>query len=303
MILFAGIPSEPPLALAIAAAARRGVAHRVLNQRDTGATALALTIDGGAVGGWLQLRDGRVALGEVTGIYHRLTDPEVLPEARRDPGAASRARAAFAILQDLFELTPARVLNRAGPSAGNASKPAQALQLARLGWRVPETLVTSDPEEALAFRARHGRIIFKSASGIRSIVTEFTRAHERNLPRLRFLPTQFQELIEGTDMRVHAVGERLFVTEARSAALDYRYAGRSGAPAVLLPATLPPEVEARCRETARALGLPLCGIDLRRRPDGEHVCFEVNPAPAYSWYEESTGQPIADGIVDHLAGG
>ena len=37
--------------------------------------------------------------------------------------------------------------------------------------------------------------------------------------------------------------------------------------------------------------------------DGEFVAFEVNPAPAYSWYQESTGQPIAEAIVDYLAHG
>jgi hypothetical protein len=302
MILLAGIASEPPLTLAIAAAERRGLAHRVLHQRDTGSAGITLEIDGDRSRGVIELRDGPLALEEVTGVYHRLTDPNALPEARRDPEGARRARAAHAILMDWLETTPALVLNRAGPSAGNASKPAQALQLARLGWTVPATLITSDPEEALAFRARHGRAIFKSASGVRSIVTEFTAANAARLWRLRVLPTQFQALVEGIDVRVHVVGDRVFPTEAASHAIDYRYAGRTGPAARLRATTLPDDVAARCRATARALGLPLCGIDLRRRPDGEHVCFEVNPSPAYSWYEEETGQPIADAIIAHLAG-
>jgi hypothetical protein len=302
MILLAGIPSEPPLALAIAAAERRGLRHGVLNQRDTAEAALVLRLDDGRSIGTLQLREGTVALEAITGIFQRLTDPALLPEARRDPGAAARAGAFHAVLQDWLAITPATVLNRNVPATGNASKPAQSLQLARLGWLVPETLVTSDPGDALAFRAQHGRVIFKSASGVRSIVTEFTGQDDARLWRLRLLPTQFQELVPGTDFRVHVVGERVFATEARSHALDYRYAARSGPPAQLVATTLPADVEARCRATAVALDLPLCGIDLRRRPDGAYVCFEANPAPAFSWYEESTGQPIADAIVAHLAG-
>ncbi|MCC6629107.1 MAG: alpha-L-glutamate ligase [Chloroflexi bacterium] len=303
MILFAGIPSEPPLALAIAAAQRQRVAHRILNQRDTAYAAAVLAVRDGAVSGMLELRDGTLALETVTGVYHRLTDPEVLPEARRDPHAARQACAAFAILSDWLEMAPARVLNRAAPSAGNASKPAQALQLARLGWAVPATLVSSDPEDVLAFRAEHGRVIFKSASGVRSIVTELTPADLPRLWQLRALPTQFQALVEGTDVRVHVVGARVFATEVRSRALDYRYAARFGTTSTFRPIELPAAVEALCRTTAAALDLPLCGIDLRRRPDGTHVCFEVNPAPAYSWYEENTGQPIADAIVTHLVEG
>ena len=48
--------------------------------------------------------------------------------------------------------------------------------------------------------------------------------------------------------------------------------------------------------------LPLAGIDLRRTPDGRYVCFEVNPSPAFSFYERRTGLPIAHAIARHLAG-
>jgi len=303
MILLAGIPSEPPLAMAIAAAERAGIAHAVLNQRDSAMAGLCVAMDGVEPRGTLQTRDGVVALEAVRGVFLRLMDAALLPEARRDPASAVRARVFHAVLQDWLETTPAVVLNRLGPSSGNASKPAQARALARRGWRVPASLVSSDPESVLAFRAAHGRVIYKSASGVRSIVTEFTDTDMRRLWRLRALPVQFQELVPGTDLRVHVVGQRLFVTEAVTEALDYRYGGRSGQPARLRAATLPDEVAARCVATAKALALPLCGIDLRRRPDGEFVAFEVNPAPAYSWYQESTGQPIAEAIVDYLARG
>ena len=39
---------------------------------------------------------------------------------------------------------------------------------------------------------------------------------------------QFQEVVDGVDIRVHTVGERIFATEMRSLASDYRYAARSG---------------------------------------------------------------------------
>jgi len=290
------------MALTIEAARRAGIELGVLNQRDSAQARIVVRLHAGTASGCLDLREGQVPLESVQGVFVRLMDPMRLPEAQRDPSAAERIRLFHAILQDWIELTPGRVLNRLGPAAGNASKPAQARELVRLGWRVPETLVTSDADAVTQFRARHQRIVFKSASGVRSIVTEFTDADVTRLWRLRALPAQFQELVPGTDLRVHVVGDKLFATEAVSDALDYRYAARSGAPARLAATTLPADVAARCIATAAALQLPLCGIDLRRRPDGEHVAFEVNPAPAFSWYQESTGQPIADAIVAYLAG-
>jgi glutathione synthase/RimK-type ligase-like ATP-grasp enzyme len=53
---------------------------------------------------------------------------------------------------------------------------------------------------------------------------------------------------------------------------------------------------------AALLQLPLCGIDLRRCADGSYVCFEVNPMPAFSYYEANTGQPIARRLVEFLSG-
>jgi len=37
-------------------------------------------------------------------------------------------------------------------------------------------------------------------------------------------------------------------------------------------------------------------------PDREVYCFEVNPCPAFSYFEANTGQPIADAVAKHLAG-
>lgn len=48
------------------------------------------------------------------------------------------------------------------------------------------------------------------------------------------------------------------------------------------------------------MGLLLAGIALRRTPEGGWVCFEVNPSPGFSFYEEATGQPIAAAVADLL---
>ena len=60
-------------------------------------------------------------------------------------------------------------------------------------------------------------------------------------------------------------------------------------------------MQRQCAALARHLELPFCGIDLRRRPDGVYVCFEVNPMPAFAYFEGETGQPIAAALVELLA--
>jgi glutathione synthase/RimK-type ligase-like ATP-grasp enzyme len=95
----------------------------------------------------------------------------------------------------------------------------------------------------------------------------------------------------------------VFAARARSEAVDYRYATRDGVDVTIEAVDLPDDVAGRCVGLAALLDLPFCGIDLRERPDGSWVCFEVNPSPGYSWYESAAGLPISRHLVMWLAGG
>jgi len=227
---------------------------------------------------------GVIELGEVSAAYLRPQESSAV------------GRAADAALVAWADLTRARVVNRPAAMAANNSKPYQLGVIARLGFEVPDTLVTTAPEEVRRFRRRHGRVIYKSVSGIRSIVSQL---HDESLARLADVangPTQFQEHITGEDVRVHVVGDELFATRVSSCADDYRYASATS-PAELAAVEIPAAIADRCRAASRAMGLPVAGIDLRRTPDDRWVCFEVNPSPAFTFYEHATGQPIGEAIA------
>src|SRR4030095_3564204 len=111
------------------------------------------------------------------------------------------------------EISRARVVNRLSAMASNGSKPLQLQIIRRHGLAVPETLISNDPIAILNFLREHGRLIYKSASGVRSIVQELTDADIARLDRVRSCPTQFQALVEGTNVRVHVVGTAVYATE------------------------------------------------------------------------------------------
>ncbi len=307
MILFCGIPTEPPLALAIAAAEAAEVPHVVFNQREAHFADLLLEHRGDQWGGSLWTQETAWPLESFTGVYTRLIDhsslPENQPQGSRMPDAEAVARSGFlhGILAEWIEMASCRVLNKAEAMASNGSKPYQAQWIQRAGFLTPPTLVTNDPALALDFARQHGRVIYKSTSSIRSIVREFDPNCPADLARLRSLPTQFQARIVGTNIRVHVVGEKLFATEILSAAVDYRYAQRDGLEVEMLPVDLPAEIAKRCVQLSKMLRLPFCGIDLMRTPCGEYYCFEVNPSPAYSYFEQEAGQPISRAVVDYLS--
>jgi glutathione synthase/RimK-type ligase-like ATP-grasp enzyme len=242
-------------------------------------------------------------LDAITGVYVRFLGPEGRLPVSGDPEAGAALRfEADAGLMALLEDLHCPVVNRVGGGMSNNSKPYQSLLLRRAGLEVPATLVTSDPEAARAFHAEYGDVIYKSASGIRSIVR---RLGPDQLARLAFLrdgPAQFQAFVPGRNVRVHTVGNAVFATLIESEAVDYRYASRDGLDVAMTPMTLPAAIEDACLRVARDLDLLFAGIDLKQTPHGDFVCFEVNPCPGFIYYERHTGQPISTALADLLNG-
>ena len=299
MILFYGYLDDAPLLRAIEAAREREADHGVIDQRHSDRYDFVLETGDAGVDGYLRIAGAVVPLGDVDAVYAR----PLTPVATADTRGRERARVFDQTMLEWLDIADCRVVNPPSAMHSNASKPFQAQAIAAAGFLIPETLVTSDPGTARAFWRRHGSVVFKSTSGIRSIVRLLDEAYAANLERLRDLPTQFQEFVPGTDVRVHVVGTRVFAVQVRSDAIDYRYARSDGVDVDLDDITLPADTASACVALAARLGLQFCGIDLRRRPDGEHVCFEVNPMPGYSYFESETGQAISEALVDYLMHG
>lgn len=305
MILLCGIPSETPLRMVACALDALGAEYRFVNQRHVAGYALEWGIADGIVDGNLHLTDETIRLADVRAAYSRLMDDRLLPELDDDPeGSPARrhARGFHDAFYRWLEVAPGRIVNRADPQGSNGSKPYQAQLIMRHGLNVPETLITNDPDAVLAFWRQHGSVIYKSMSGVRSIVAALDPGDLRRLDDIRWCPVQFQALIEGIDVRVHVVDREAFATEIASDTLDYRYARRNGGSAELRATELPALVVQRCVALAHALDLPFAGIDLKITASGEVFCFEVNPSPAFSFYEANTGQPISQALARYLAG-
>ncbi len=307
MILLCGIPTESPMALVSEALESNGTRYVVLNQRKYSSMKMSLEINRGKPSGKLQLNGDTYSVDEFTGVFTRLMDFHHLPELKDAPVNSPQlnfCRNLFDTLTRWAEISPARVVNRVAPMGSNFSKPYQAQLIKRYGFEVPETLITNDPELVRAFRAKHGRVIYKSISGVRSIVQTLSNDDMTRIDNIRWCPTQFQAFVEGTNVRVHTVGDKVFATAIKTEATDYRYAQRqSGDHADLRPVDLSDDLGEMCVKLAAGLGLAFAGIDLKITPENSVYCFEVNPSPAFSYYESQTGQPISRAVADYLSGG
>jgi hypothetical protein len=225
-------------------------------------------------------------LAAITAAYFRPYDPGAFSY---DGSAADAAREHATRLSQLLwawaDVAAALVVNRPSHMAAGASKPFQARSVRRTGFRTPATVVTNDRDAAERFWREQGRVVFKSTSGVRSTVRCLEPYDVDHLADIETCPVQFQAYVPGIDYRVHTVGHRTYATRIDSDAVDYRYPPAGCAAPAVTSVRVPESVERRCLQLARAHGLVVSGIDLRRTPDGEWYCFEINPSPAFAYFD------------------
>jgi glutathione synthase/RimK-type ligase-like ATP-grasp enzyme len=303
MILLWGLAGDGPMSTVRNELTRKQRTAVLLDQRAVLDTTVELSVDD-EVSCTVEWDGMRLDLGKVKAAYIRPYDPLGVPAVANAGPASAEARHAVAVYEALrlwSEMTQALVVNRLSAMASNSSKPYQLELIRAAGFAVPETLITTDPEVASEFCDRLGGVVYKSVSGIRSVVSRVTPQKKAQLDAVTTCPTQFQEYVPGTDYRVHIVGDDAFVCELVSEADDYRYSDRQGARVSRRQVDLPLEWLDRCRALAMSLDLAVAGIDLRRTPAGDMFCFEVNPSPAFSWFDAPDCR-IAKRIAELLAG-
>ena len=305
MIILAGSKRDGCLSLVGHALSQESIPHIWFDQPDFESFTMSWVHNGLELGGEIRAEHRAINLRDVRALYMRIEPPAAV---RRDSGAElsedervelSRVTVAF---ESWANLTNALVVTRRVDQGSNASKPFQLQLIAKHGLQVPETIVTNVPEVARSFHKRHGSVIYKSASGVRSIVRKLGTHDFKRLDALEHCPVQFQQHIEGTNIRVHVVDAECFAIEIKSKATDFRYAARQKQ-ARMRPIAfeLPSQISHQCVSVAQSLGLKFAGVDFIRTENGEFYCLEVNPMPAYEAFGAEHGTPVAYALASLLA--
>jgi glutathione synthase/RimK-type ligase-like ATP-grasp enzyme len=289
MILVWGASTDTPVARVLEALEVVGADIYHITDNALSALRFDVVFGSSSPSGWIESEGRRIAVDDLRGIYLRPGEP--------CPGAAQKAAM---VLLAIASSSPSVVINRPSAGRSNASKPYQISLIARSGFRVPDTLITTDPGAARAFLREHDRLVYKSLSGIRSIIATLDSSNETRLDDVRSGPVQLQAYVPGLDVRVHIVGEQWFACSVKSTADDYRYAVTPGSTVEMSKFELPEQVGRQLVALVRGMNLLVAGVDLRRTQDGSWVCFEVNPSPGFPWYEEATGDDIAEAIASML---
>jgi hypothetical protein len=246
---------------------------------------------------------GPIALDEADVFWNRrIAAPAIdQPMPAGDRAVALRESTVFS--SGVLALVSDRAFSVNGlREAGYAENKLTQLRLAReAGFRLPETLISNDPQRIRSFvRARqHGGTVFKAFRPVtwesvdRLAMLYTATVDEAMLPDDRLLqlsPGLFQAYVpKAYEIRVTCIGDELVAARLDSQAtrdgkVDWRIA-----PVKELDVTrieLPPQVQQHCRTLLKRLGLVFGCIDLIVTPAGEHVFLEINQMGQFLWVEE-----------------
>jgi glutathione synthase/RimK-type ligase-like ATP-grasp enzyme len=280
-VLLWGLATDPPLR-----AVREGLVAQGADVVFVDHAAVAETEVRFADGRFVLTLDGtRIDLDELRAAYLRPYDARLY-----GAGVAAKATGVHRLVYEWAEGTQVTVVNRPTAEATNHCKLLQAAAIRASGIATPESLVSNEQERILAFRTRHGSVVYKSLSGVRSVVEEL---RPEGLPSGPMGPAFVQQRIRGTNVRAHVVGARTFACAIESDRIDYRYGSST-----LASVELPGEIAARCVDLAGRLGLLLAGVDLIAGDDGTWYGLEVNPSPAFTAYDHDGA--IASAVTELL---
>lgn len=199
-----------------------------------------------------------------------------------------------------------------------ANKVLQLSLAKKIGFSIPDTLITSEAEAATDFIDKYsGRVIVKptgqgcvfneNGDVVTYILTNrLSIADLDTFDDLQIAPVTFQqEINKSFELRVNVVGQEVLAIKIDSqksemSQVDWRRYDVENTPYTAFQ--LPGEIESYCLQICRALGLEFGAIDLICQPDGEFVFLEVNGNGQFLWAEFLSGVKVSAALACLLAG-
>jgi hypothetical protein len=278
-----------------------------------------LTLDLSSTGDLRVLMD-REEIRNVCGVWFRRPKPfepdqlPVEPELRSYSAAALRE---FGML--LKSLFPEANWVSDYYAIRRAEDKVLQLTLARkLGFNVPDTIVTSDEAAARHFIRSHQSVITKPIQ-----INYFDRRNgaylfytkkidkTTDLTGLHLAPSIFQQAIDvSLDLRITVIGDQVFAASIQEGSIagdsmvrDWRIAQLKESGTKIRAYNLPPNLAKQCVKMVQDLGLKFGAIDMILDTAGKYWFLENNPNGQWAFVEEETGQPMGKALADLLMSG
>jgi glutathione synthase/RimK-type ligase-like ATP-grasp enzyme len=239
-------------------------------------------------------------LQDIHSVYWRNFNGISIPSVGDSQQQDIAFRDSMSVVRSLLQACPAHWVNPWQAYQFHQEKPLQLNLAKQLGVTIPATLISNDPQQITEFTHAYNKIIFKPVYGgsHTQFVTKFHLEWKRLKLVLSVSPVTLQEYIPGTNIRSYVIGESVYSAEIRTDAIDFR----EDLQAKIIPLELPETIQQQCRAIASAFNLEWTAIDWRRKSTGEYVFLEANPSPMFLYFEQQTGFPITQKLIELLIG-
>ncbi len=204
-------------------------------------------------------------------------------------------------MQGVFSIASSLAINR------TRDKLRATQILARAGVGIPKTVFARETAEMddLIEQAGGAPLIIKVARGTHGkgvVLAETKKAAEAVMQAfyvegVNFVVQEFVKESAGTDIRAFVVGGKVVASMQRqSLDDDFRSNIHQGGEGTIVKLT--DDERKTAQKAAKAMGLPICGVDMMRSERGPLV-LEVNASPGFA-IEKVTGRNVAGKIIEYV---
>ncbi|MEV0622433.1 MvdC/MvdD family ATP grasp protein [Nonomuraea sp. NPDC050404] len=281
---------------------------------------IAAHIESGSDGwaGVINTPHGEVNLAQVGAIYHRRPTQFTMDEGMSAPERAfaySEARYGFGGVLTALRQSGCLWVNDPMAAMRAEYKPVQLVTAARIGLKIPKTIITSSPEEAFAWAKDIGKpIIYKPLGGIwhadegkvRVVyTTPISDLTELRDPALGRTAQMFQERIDkACEARAVVVGNEVLTVRIDAGSEQGEIDWRSDYDSLSYERIdLPRAFQDRLVELHKRLNLVYGAVDLIQSADGQWHFLETNQSGEWGWLNLKTGLPVHKAMADVLQKG
>ncbi|MER8002103.1 ATP-grasp ribosomal peptide maturase [Streptomyces sp. NPDC095613] len=262
-----------------------------------------ITPDG--IRGTLTTPTRQADLTAVRSLYYRRPSGFTFPHLDPQEARFAITQARYGIGGVIASLPGCLYVNHPHRIGDAEFKPSGLAVAVDVGFSVPPTLITSDPDRARSFIDLHRPSIYKPLSALLYTIDGVACTVEVD----EVTPDQIDEGVAGTahlfqqrvrkvgDVRATVIGDQVFCVRIDSDLLDWRTDYDRLTYTVVEP---PPGIaEAMLHYLAR-FGLVFGAFDFCIGEDGRWWFLECNPSGQWYWLELETGLPLCAAMADLL---
>ncbi|GCD36180.1 ATP-grasp ribosomal peptide maturase [Streptomyces chrestomyceticus JCM 4735] len=269
------------------------------------ALSLAATIGSDGIAGTLTTPSRVADLRAVRSLYYRRPSGFSFPHLAEQDARFAVMQARYGLGGVLASLPGCRYVNHPHRIGDAEFKPSGLAAAASCGFRLPPTLITSDPEAARAFIGEHGSVIYKPLSaplyrvdGVSCTVAVGEVAVEEIDDAVAGTAHLFQQRVEKVaDIRVTVIGAHAFCVRIDSDLLDWRTDYDTLTYTVVRPA---PGIRRSLSAYLDHFRLNFGAFDFAVDRWGRWWFLECNPSGQWAWLEPETGLPMVAAMADLL---